>query len=59
MNKTIDFSILLLDPVTLLESMMTKRLGYGKWQGEDARKITKSVKIWDGHERWESLRMKR
>ena len=57
MNKTIDFSILLLHPVTLLESMMTKRLGYWKGQGKDARELTKSVKIWDGHERWDSLRM--
>ena len=37
MNKTIDFSILLLDPVTLLDSLMTKRLLYGKGLGEDAR----------------------
>ena len=45
MNKTIDFSILLLHPVTLLESMMTKRLGYGKGKCGDAREITKCVNM--------------
>ena len=59
MNKTIDFSILLLDPVTLYEYMITKRLGHGKEGSEDAREIKKSVQIWEGYERWYSVRMKK
>ena len=39
--------------------MITKRLGHGKGEGEDAREITKSVQIWEGYERWYSVRMKK